>query len=126
MKKEKNNCPKKTYQKIGFELKLAIIDEIQNGRISVNYASKKYNISRSSITYWLNKHSTIEQMKKGMSKQDEIKKLKEKIEELEFIKEFQQDVILDFERSTGLDYAKKSLPETLKKELDKKRQNPSK
>lgn len=126
MKKEKNNCPKKAYQKIGFELKLTIIDEIQNGRISVNYASKKYNISRSSITYWLNKHSTIEQMKKGMSKQDEIKKLKERIEELEFIKEFQQDVILDFERSTGLDYAKKSLPETLKKELDKKRQNPSK
>ena len=126
MKKEKSHCPKKSYQKIGFELKLSIIDEIQNGRISVNYASKKYNISRSSISYWLNKHSTIEQIKKGMSKQDEIKKLKERIDELEFIKEFQQDVILDFERSTGLDYAKKSLPETLKKELDKKRQYPSK
>lgn len=126
MKKEKSNCPKKSYQKIGFELKLSIIDEIKNGRISINYASKKYNISRSSITYWLNKYSTIEQIKQGMSKQDEIKKLKERIDELEFIKEFQQDVILDFERSTGLDYAKKSLPETLKKELDKKRQNPSK
>lgn len=126
MKEEKITCQKKTYQKIGFELKLSIIDQIQNGRISINYASKKYNISRSSITYWLNKYSTMEQKKKGVSKQDEIKKLKERIEELEFIKEFQQDVILDFEKTTGLDFAKKSLPETLNKELNKKRQNHSK
>ena len=126
MKEEKITCRKKTYQKIGFELKLSIIDQIQNGRISINYASKKYDVSRSSITYWLNKYSTMEQKKKGMSKQDEIKKLKERIEELEFIKEFQQDVILDFEKTTGLDFAKKSLPETLNKELNKKRQNHSK
>jgi len=32
-----------------------------------------------------------------MSKKDEIKKLKEKIEELEFVKDFQQDVIADME-----------------------------
>lgn len=68
----------------------------------------------------------MEQKKKGVSKQEEIKKLKERIEELEFIKEFQQDVILDFEKSTGLDFAKKYMPEVLQKELDKKRQKPSK
>jgi len=126
MKEETTPCRKKTYQKIGFELKLSIIDEIQNGRISINYASKKHNVSRASITYWLNKYSTLEQKHRGMSKQNEIKKLKERIEELEFIKEFQQQVILDFEETTGLDCAKKSLPETLKKELNRKRQNPSK
>lgn len=125
--KEKNTpCRKTNYQKIGFELKLSIIDEIQNGRISINYASKKYNVSRSSITYWLNKYSTMGQTKKGQSKNDEIRRLKERIEELEFIKEFQQQVLLDFEECTGLDFAKKSMPETLKKELNKKRQNPSK
>ena len=126
MKEENTPCRKKTYQKIGFDLKLSIIDEIQNGRISINYASTKYNVSRGSITYWLNKYSTLDQKKKGMSKQDEIKKLKERIEELEFVKEFQQQVILEFEETTGLDYAKKSLPGALKKELDKKRQNRSK
>ncbi len=49
MKEENTPCQKRNYQKIGFELKLSIIDEIQNGRISINYASKKYSLSRSSI-----------------------------------------------------------------------------
>ena len=87
MKENKPPCPKKEYQKVSFELKLMIIDQIQNGQISVNYAAKFYNVSRSSIDYWLKKYCTLEQKKRGMSKQDEIKKLKDKIEELEFIKE---------------------------------------
>lgn len=36
-----------------------------------------------------------------MSKNDEIKKLRERIEELEFVKDFQQDIIADFEHITG-------------------------
>ncbi|MCG8247853.1 helix-turn-helix domain-containing protein [Tenacibaculum finnmarkense] len=44
-------CRKKNYNKIGFELKLFIIDQIHNGRISVNYAAKKYDISRATIQY---------------------------------------------------------------------------
>jgi len=126
MEKEKTPCRKKAYQKVGFELKLSIIDEIQNGRISINYASKKHNISRSSITYWMRKYSRLEQRKQGMSKQHEIKRLKERIEELEFIKEFQQDIIIDLENITGLDIAKKSLPETLAKELAKRKRDRSK
>ncbi|NOR27888.1 MAG: helix-turn-helix domain-containing protein, partial [Lutibacter sp.] len=113
MKQQKLPCRKKTYEKIGFDLKLLIIDQIQNGRLSINYAAKKYNISRSSIDYWLKKYSTLEQKKLGMSKKDEIKKLKERIEELEFVKDFQQDIIADMELITGVDLAKKSLPKTL-------------
>lgn len=120
---KKQPCRKKSYQKVGYELKLFIIDQIHNGRISINYASKKYNVSRSSIDYWIKKYSTLEQKKIGMSKKDEIKKLKEKIAELEFIKEFQQDVIADMELITGVDMAKKSLPKTLAKEIEKKKQN---
>lgn len=123
MKEQKLPCQKKSYQKVGYELKLFIIDQIHNGRISINYASKKYNISRSSIDYWMKKYSTLEQKKLGMSKKDEIKKLKEKIAELEFVKEFQQDVIADMELITGVDMAKKSLPKTLAKEIEKKKQN---
>ena len=58
-----------------------------------------------------------------MSKQDEIKKLKEKIEELEFVKDFQQDVIADMEIITGVDMSKKSLPKTLAEEIQKKKPN---
>ena len=119
----KSSCQKKTYQKVGFELKLLIIDQIHNGQISVNYAAKKYQVSRSSIQYWIKKYSTLEQKKLGMSKKDEIKKLKEKIEELEFVKDFQQDIIADMELITGVDMSKKSLPKTLADEIEKKKQN---
>ena len=58
-----------------------------------------------------------------MSKNNEIKKLKEKIEELEFVKEFQQDIIADMELITGVNLSKKSLPKTLAKEIEKKKVN---
>jgi uncharacterized coiled-coil protein SlyX len=58
-----------------------------------------------------------------MSKQDEIKKLKERIEELEFQKDFQQDIIADMELITGVDMSKKSLPKTLAKEIELKKKN---
>ena len=77
------------YQKVSFDFKLSIVDQIINGQISVNSAAKVYKISRSSITYWMQKLRTFEQKSKGMSKNDEIKKLKERIEALEFIKEIQ-------------------------------------
>ncbi|MFZ0491190.1 MAG: hypothetical protein WAM00_13150 [Salegentibacter sp.] len=61
-----------------------------------------------------------------MSKKGEIKKLKEKIEELEFVKDFQQDIIADMEIITGVDMAKKSLPKTFLEEIEKKKQSRSK
>ena len=123
---KKAPCRKKTYEKIGFDLKLSIIDQIKNGQISINYASKVNNISRSSITYWMKKLSSFEQNTHNMSKNQEIKRLKDRIEELEFIKDFQQDIIADFEATTGQSLAKKSLPEALVKEIEKKKRNLSK
>jgi len=120
---KKTPCRKNEYQKISFDLKLSIIDQIKNGQISVNHAAKVHQISRSSITYWMKKLSSFEQNNKAMNKNQELKKLKEKIEELEFIKELQQDIIADFEVTTGQDIAKKSLPETLVKEIEKKKRN---
>ena len=117
---------KKTYQKTTFEHRIFVIDQILNGRISINHASKKYGISRSSIQYWIDKYSTLEQRTRLMDKDKLIKKLKEKIEELEFVKDFQQDVIADMEIITGVDMAKKSLPGTLAKEIEKKKRDRSK
>lgn len=47
----------------------------------------------------------------------------EKIEELEFVKDFQQDIIADMELITGVDMAKKSLPKSLAKEIELKKKN---
>jgi len=123
MKQQKLPCRKKPYEKVTFQYKLLVIDQILNGRISANYASKKYNISRSTIAYWLKKYSTLQQQKTSMGKLDEIKKLKERIKELEFVKDFQQDIIADMELITGVDMSKKSLPETLAKEIELKKKN---
>jgi hypothetical protein len=56
-----------------------------------------------------------------MSKDIDIKKLRKRIEELEFIKDFQQDLIAEFEIETGDIKSKKYLPEQLAKEIEKKR-----
>jgi transposase-like protein len=120
------DCRKKAYEKVSFDLKLSVIDQINNGQISINHASKVYGISRSTITYWNKKLRSFEQNSKTMSKNDEIKKLRERNEELEFIKDLQQDIISDFENVTGEILSKKYLPETLAKEIEKKRRNLSK
>ena len=125
-KKPDPDCRKKAYEKVSFDLKLSVIDQINNGQISINHASKVYGLSRSTITYWNKKLRSFEQNSKTMSKNEEIKKLKERIEELEFIKDFQQDIIADFENVTGEILSKKYLPETLAKEIEKKRRNLSK
>jgi transposase-like protein len=123
---KKTPCPKREYQKISFDKKLSIIDEIHNGLISVNHAAVVYGISRSSINYWMRKLSSFTQTKRGMSLKDENKKLKERIEALEFIKDLQQDIIVDFEKVTGQELSKKYLPETLANEIARKKKKLSK
>jgi transposase-like protein len=117
---------KRNGREVSFEFKLSVIDEINNGQISANYASKKYNISRSTIAYWIKKLSNFTSKSKGMSKEKEIKKLREEIEELKFIKDFQQDMIVEFENITGQELSKKFLPEHLANEIQRKKKNPSK
>ena len=120
MKEKKPHCQKKS---VGFDLKLKIIEEVCNGQISVNYASKKYDVGRNAIYYWLKKYTTLEQQNKAVAKKDEIKKLKEEIERLEFIKDFQQEFIAEMELETGKDLSKKYLPESLIKEIEQKKRD---
>lgn len=123
---EKQPCRKKDYQKVSFQHKLFVIDQINNGQISANFASKKYNISRATIHYWMKKLSNYSQKKTFISKDDEIQKLKERIEDLEGIKEFQQELIIDFEKVTGEELSKKYLPDWLADEIQRKKKKLSK
>ena len=81
MKTQKDHWRKKNYEKVTLETKLIVVDQILNGQVSTNFASKKYDVPRTTITYWLRIYSTLVQQNTGMSKDKEIKKLKEKIEE---------------------------------------------
>ena len=123
---KKRGCRKDGYQKVTFTHKLFVIAQINNGQISANFASKKYNISRATIHYWMKKLSNYEQTVKVVSKDDEIKKLKIKIEDLEGIKAFQQELIIEFEQVTGEELSKKYLPEWLANEIQRKKKKLSK
>ena len=123
---KKQPCRKRNGREVSFDFKISVIDEINNGQISANYASKKYNISRSTIDYWRKKLSNYASKSKAMSKDQEIKKLREKLEELEFIKDFQQDMIVEFEKVTGQELSKKFLPEHLANEIQRKKKKLSK
>ena len=58
-----------------------------------------------------------------MSKEQEIKKLRERIEELEFIKDFQQDMIVEFEKVPGRNSQKSFYPNTWHKRYSERRKN---
>lgn len=120
-KPKRQPCRKRNGKQVSFDFKLYVIDEINNGRISVNYASKKHNLSRSTIQYWMKKLSNYESKSKLVNKDQEIKKLKERNEALEFIKEFQQDMIIEFEKITGEELSKKYLPEHVANEIQRKK-----
>ena len=130
MKKQakKANCKtqappaeKKQYIKPAWGLKRKILNQIINGQISKHHAHKKYNVSRSLIDYWLKKHTTLEEAERFMVKDKELKKLQKRIQELEWIKEFQQDLIVEFEKTTGKELSKKFLPDYLAKEIKRKK-----
>jgi len=124
---EKNQpCRKKSGKECSFEFKSLVIDQINNGQISLNFASKKYNVSRSTLEYWRKKLSNYTSNNKAMSLEQENKKLRERIEELEFVKDFQQDLIANFEKVTGQELSKKYLPERLSNEIQRKKKRLSK
>ena len=114
---KKSADEKNVYNKVSYATKKEIITKIINGQVSKRQAAFQYNVSRSSIDYWFTKFTNLEQKKIFMSKNDELKKLKKRIEELEFAKEFQQEVIADMEIALGKDVAKKYLPKQLADEI---------
>ena len=123
---KKTTCRKKDGKNCTFEFKTFVIEQINNGQISLNFASKKYNISRATLDYWRRKLSNYSSKNKSMSLEQENKKLRERIEELEFVKDFQQDLIANFEKVTGQELSKKYLPEQLVQEIQRKKKRLSK
>jgi hypothetical protein len=123
---EKESSRKNDYKKVTFEHKIFVIDQVNNGQISANFASKKYNIPRSTIHYWMEKLSNYSNKKSFISKEDEIRKLKLRLSDLEGIRTFQQDVIIEFERITGEELSKKLLPESLSNPIQRRKKKLSK
>ena len=102
-------------------IKIKIVDEIENGYLSLRYASIKYHVSRSTLMVWRERYGKHpKRMKdKNLSPEKKIKKQKQRIEELELMLDLQREIIADFELITGNETIKKSLPKQLIDAVDK-------
>jgi hypothetical protein len=120
MKPQKKRTLSKNEYKKGFDLKLSIIDQISNGQISLNHASKLHGISQLFNNLLDEKLRSFEQ--NSTTEQESRTKKNLKTYRTEFIKDFQQMIIADFEVSTNLDFAKKShCPALLKRSGEKRK-----
>ena len=63
------NVEKRKYSRPAFSLKKKIIAQIVNGQISKHHASVKYNMSRSTVDYWIQKFTTLDQAERYMEKE---------------------------------------------------------
>lgn len=102
-------------------LKIKIVDEIENGYLSLRYASIKYHVSRSTLMTWRERYGNHPKRMKDKNQSPE-KKLKQKdkrIEELELMLDLQREIIVDFELITGNETIKKSLPKQLLDAVEK-------
>ena len=124
--KQESPCRKRNGKECSFEFKTFVIEQINSGQISLNFAAKKYNVSRATLQYWQKKLSNYESKQVIMSLEKELKKLRATNEELEFIKDLQQEIIIEFEKVTGKELSKKLLPEQLWKEIQAKKKRLSK
>jgi len=77
---------KPTYQGYSYAFKVAIIERIENGQISVSQAAREYDVSPSGIRKWLKKYGNLDKKLRAMgwkSPKQEIEDLKKKMKQLE-------------------------------------------
>ena len=109
--KNKEQANKITYQGYSWGLKVSIIEEIENGQISINQASKKYDIGRSTIQKWMNKFGNLDKKLRemgGKSPKQEIEDLKKKLARMEMERNILESAIEIVEEEYGLDVKKNS------------------
>ena len=117
---------KPTYQGYSYAFKVAIVDRVEQGHLSINQAAKEFDVSRSAIQKWVRKYGNLDKKLRelgGKSPKQEIAELKKKLAEAEkraFIWETAVDVI---EEEFKIDVKKKYLSQydkSVLRELDKK------
>ncbi len=119
MPKQHSPAERISFRESSHSFKIKVVREIENGLISRNYAAKKYLATRSTIDYWCKKLGTDMNQKNNHSTKKEIKKLKEKIDELQLITDIRQDIIDEFIKLVGEEEAKKLYPKQLIDEVRK-------
>lgn len=115
--KDEPKARKITYQGFSWGLKVGIIEEIENGQISINQASIKYGIGRSTIQKWMTKFGNLDRKLRemgGRSPKQEIEELKKKLERAEMERDILETAIEIIEDEYGVDVKKKFLSQSQK------------
>jgi len=117
MNRKKPPAESYKYYRYSYSFKKQVIEEIENGQISTNQASLKYEVSRSTIKKWFDKMGNFDKKlrsMKGKSPGEKIREMKARIDRLEQEKEILSFAIDMISEETGTDMLKKYLPESQK------------
>ena len=106
-----------SFRERSYSFKFKVVQEIENGLISKNYASKKYLATRSTIDYWCKKIGTDMNEPNNHSIQKQLKKLKKENEELKLLTDIRMDIIDALIKEMGETAAKKLYPKQLIEEV---------
>lgn len=105
---------KPTYQGYSYAFKVAIVDRVEQGQISMNQAAKEYDVSRSAIQKWVKKYGNLDKKLRSMggkSPKQEIAELKKKLKEAETAALIWKTAVEILEEDFQIDAKKKYLTE---------------
>lgn len=125
-KKKITLASKPTYQGYSHAFKMAIIERIENGQLSINQAAREYDCSRSAIQKWVKKYANLDRKlrnMKGKSPQEQIDELKKKLYQEERKNLILETAIEIIEENYGVDVKKKYLTPYQKEVLRKIKKN---
>lgn len=117
---------KPTYQGYSYAFKVAIVDRVEQGQISINQAAKEYEVSRSAIQKWVKKYGNLDKKLKSMggkSPKQEIAELKKKLKEAQTnaliwktaVEILEEDFQIDAKKKYLTEYQRQFLKKTEKK-----------
>lgn len=103
-------------------LKITLVEEIENGQLSISQAAKKYGVSRSAVEKWVKKYGNLDRKLRemgGKSPKQEIKELKKKLDDSELKNSILETMLDILEEDYGIDVLKKHYPEWHKRIKEK-------
>lgn len=125
MNRKKPPAESYKHYRYSYSFKKQVIEEIENGQISMNFAASKYEVSRSTIKKWFDKMGNFDKKLRSMqgrSPKQKMLEMKARIDRLEEEKEILSFALDMISEEVGTDVLKKYLPEshkTIRKKKEK-------
>lgn len=113
MTKKARAAEKTFFREYSFALKKKVVQQVENGLISKNFAAKKYFASRSTIDYWCKKLGSDMNEENNHATQKEIKGLRKQVQEMKLLNDIRMDIIDALIKEMGEEAAKKLYPKQL-------------